>query len=401
MLITHFNDFITEKNIEVGDNLNNILSKRKDKFSKNLLSFLNSDKIKDEFGYNKIEWFDENQNLMSVFDDKGKERKIKLGKLLKVLGYNLPYNEYEVNDFIINLKKGNTEGLKLVSGDDIYTMYDCKNYAPNTPYSQLHSSCMSFSHRNKYLEIYAKNPNQVNLLVLMKNDLVYGRAIVWVDDNKKFMDRIYCVNPADVIKFKNYAKENNFVNKPFDVTLDNKGDYEYYPYMDTLEYYYPDSGMLSIDGDKIDEKNTSVYYLKNTDGTVTSDKKNMVYSRAYSEYINRDEAVWSDIEDSWYYEEDESLYKSELYGDLIIYNYRVDFAIDSNYQLFFDEPVRYDDDYTLENGYGDSIEIYRFDTTFEFLNDEKNAFDYDKLKTKFDLDEYIRELEEFISIDDI
>ena len=110
--------------------------------------------------------------------------------------------------------------FKLISGDEIAYYYDFYNYEyPDK--GQLGASCMRYRSCQKYFGIYQKNPEVCQLLAYVNQDnKVLGRAIVWKLDKKVdgcpaeyFMDRIYCANDSDMIKFRNYAKEQGWVMK--------------------------------------------------------------------------------------------------------------------------------------------------------------------------------------------
>lgn len=133
----------------------------------------------------------------------------------------LTQKDYE--DFV-NLYKSEfvvvSNEFKLVSGDEIAYYYDFMNYAyPDK--GQLGASCMRYTSCQKYFGIYQKNPEVCQLLVYVNQEnKVLGRALVWKLDKKVdgcpaeyFMDRIYCANDSDIIKFRNYAKEKGWVMK--------------------------------------------------------------------------------------------------------------------------------------------------------------------------------------------
>jgi len=110
--------------------------------------------------------------------------------------------------------------FELISGDRISYYYDLYNYAQGDK-GQLGSSCMKYTSCQKYFGIYQKNPEVCQLLAYVDQDnKVLGRALVWKLDKKVdgcpaeyFMDRIYCANDSDIIKFRNYAKEQGWVMK--------------------------------------------------------------------------------------------------------------------------------------------------------------------------------------------
>jgi len=110
--------------------------------------------------------------------------------------------------------------FKMVKGDEIPYYYDFMNYAYSDK-GQLGASCMRYTPCQRYFGIYKKNPEVCQLLVYVNQDnKVLGRALVWKLEKKVdgcpaeyFMDRIYCANDSDMLKFKNYAKEKGWVMK--------------------------------------------------------------------------------------------------------------------------------------------------------------------------------------------
>lgn len=110
--------------------------------------------------------------------------------------------------------------FKLIKGDEISYYYDVYNHAYGDK-GQLGSSCMRYTKCQEYFSIYQKNPEVCQLLAYVnQDDKVLGRALVWKLEKKVdgcpaeyFMDRVYCANDSDIIKFKNYAKEQGWVMK--------------------------------------------------------------------------------------------------------------------------------------------------------------------------------------------
>jgi len=134
---------------------------------------------------------------------------------------DLTPKDYE--DFV-NLYKAEfvvvSNKFELISGDRISYYYDLYNYAQPDK-GQLGSSCMKYTGCQKFFGIYQKNPEVCQLLAYVDQDnKVLGRALVWKLDKKVdgcpadyFMDRVYCVNDSDILRFQNYAKENGWVMK--------------------------------------------------------------------------------------------------------------------------------------------------------------------------------------------
>ena len=128
-----------------------------------------------------------------------------------------------------------------------------------------HSRCQD------YFDIYVSNTERVSLVVLLSeqdSSKIAGRAILWLDDNDRYiMDRIYIIRTADVLLFIEYCNSKGYYHKesqtyssmtPFvdnGIELDdeeskvvitlNKGEYGPYPYMDTMKYYSPETGVIS------------------------------------------------------------------------------------------------------------------------------------------------------------
>jgi len=162
--------------------------------------------------------------------------------------------------------------FKLITGDEISYYYDIYNHAYGDK-GQLGSSCMRYTKCQEYFSIYQKNPEVCQLLAYVNQDnKVLGRALVWKLEKKVdgcpaeyFMDRVYCGNDSDMIKFKNYAKEKGWVMKD----RNNSGvieslffnyngtvilshiivqlkdfRFENYPFVDTVSYLHLGNGKL-------------------------------------------------------------------------------------------------------------------------------------------------------------
>ncbi len=204
--------------------------------------------------------------------------------------------------------------FELVSGEDIRHWYAVSQYYRESTGDRgggLLGSCMRYDgvteERGKncqpFLDIYVKNPDKCSLLILTntENKLI-GRAIVWkglrkpCDDSMKptrwFMDRVYTIKQPDVELFKKYAKKQGWLHK-YEQTAQCEyymdGDtkinksmaiqlkaevHKYYPYMDTLKYYNPQTGRLGSNPGNpvvlVDSKGkqtqTRRYLLNSTDG---------------------------------------------------------------------------------------------------------------------------------------
>lgn len=156
--------------------------------------------------------------------------------------------------------------FEVVSGSDIHYWYNYDNYYQRS--GSLGSSCMA-SARASWLEIYTANPEQCSMVIFKSpedTDKIVGRALLWtLTDGKKFMDRIYTINDSDVQLFREYAKENGWYAKYHNSSTSNSDAYapdgtktnlnlrvnlsqkyyNNYPYLDTLKYFTPGSGVLN------------------------------------------------------------------------------------------------------------------------------------------------------------
>ena len=208
--------------------------------------------------------------------------KIKIGRFIRKFLTEFSISNFNINDNAIerfvNLYKSffsrDKSKLKIVSGEDILKYYLEDNYhlSNGMRFGTLWNSCMRQRERNKFMEIYSKNPN-IKMLVYLEDDgKVRARALLWdnVKDHKdiekeyKVMDRIYYIYDHDVAFFKDWAKENGYLSKWeqnakselfFDVdgnpcrkslyvVLDNY-DFRYYPYLDTFKFYNENTGRFS------------------------------------------------------------------------------------------------------------------------------------------------------------
>lgn len=242
---------------------------------------------------------------------------VRLGKFVNNLLPN-KYDEKQRELFVNRFKAavgGVSEKFILVEGRDIKHYYWHENYKEGG--GSLHSSCM----RNErgIFELYIDNPEVCKLLVLLEDDLVIGRALVWKlsyitgDIADYFMDRQYTIKDSDVEKFKNFAKKEGWSYKDenrhsslggvvFDDTLYHvsmevevkRKDYDYFPYMDTFRSY--NHYEYKLVNDSIEE-DSDFYILDDTSGGYRNNS--VVWSEYEGGDIDREDAVWSEPIGSW------------------------------------------------------------------------------------------------------
>lgn len=217
--------------------------------------------------------------------------KIKIGRLVRaILGVaNVKFVDKDIEDFVNQYKatydfiNDALSRFDLVDGKKISYWYDKDNYEKED--GTLGNSCMA-DVDSYYFDIYTKNP-QVKLAILYDDngtkpdggkytsDKIKGRALVWdakIDGvSVNFMDRIYTINDSDVELFKQYAEKNGFWYKvrqdsnndctitngtekktPTIIVDLNDGDFDAYPYLDTLCYVNSEDGKISNDREAID-----------------------------------------------------------------------------------------------------------------------------------------------------
>ena len=228
----------------------------------------------------------------------GPRSEIKIGRLARRMldKAGVKVTDKEIEEFVneyksrIQIEKDVFRNMEVVSGDAIAEWYNESKYLPSTG-GTLASSCMRYPKCSKYFGIYTQNPRQVSLVILKTDPeetdtpLLKGRALLWTDEKgRKFMDRVYTNKDSDVNIFIQFAQKNGWLYKklqendestplmlngeqvsPEDwtvvVKLDKRGDYGYYPYLDTLKFYSTYSGELTND-----DSQSFDYKLEDTNG---------------------------------------------------------------------------------------------------------------------------------------
>jgi hypothetical protein len=132
------------------------------------------------------------------------------------------------------------------SGDKLLNGYTTDNYFEKK--STLGNSCMN--NNLGFLEIYTKNPNNIELLVLILFGKVAARCIVWTDnDGKKYHDRIYHIkdwlNNSMLNKCKELGYECIYTLKDEKTIKLEEWTFNEYPYMDTLSVFNHVKGEIS------------------------------------------------------------------------------------------------------------------------------------------------------------
>lgn len=298
--------------------------------------------------------------------DKKSRNEVKLGRFVNAVlpGKFTPKDIEEfTNQFKATLEKQGQHFME-VSGDEINHWYNFENYLSME--GTLGNSCMA--RKKGIFQLYVENPDVCKLLVLVEDEKLIGRALVWKLNSIKsyglksegvwFMDRQYTINDSYVEKFRNYAKEKGWYYKSYNnhhslttVTVVGEekncemsvkiksGKYSRYPYMDTFKRYNPEDGMLYNDeGDSSDYEGQ---FILNDTGGGFEEIRGGVWSEWHDRMIPEDEAVWSDWADS-YLDRDSAIYisvGSRRYRD----SYYPEDCDDIVYDEWIDEPIHVDD----------------------------------------------------------
>jgi hypothetical protein len=177
---------------------------------------------------------------------------------------DVKFTPKEYEEFV-NLYKStdvkSTSTFELISGEDIKSGYDFENYKwPDR--GQLGNSCMKYERCQEYFGIYTDNPESCQLLVLISENKVIGRALVWKLSKSPcgathFMDRVYTASDSDMLKFNNYCDKEGWMRKyinSFDSlksyyfiykgatifgeasVILNRVNFSSYPFVDTLSW---------------------------------------------------------------------------------------------------------------------------------------------------------------------
>jgi len=266
--------FFKKHNLE---NITHALTKITD--TSNYFDFSTSDNTK--IGYVKQNKIPTQSHLLNDANwRKSNGTHAKIGKLLARSGVDVSQKDIQKASAImsnLSLKKD----TKFIITNEIVKYYNQKTYSTAYDTNEsisgnggaLFNSCMRSSNLSDAIRLYEKfGASTVQLLVLLQDDMVIGRALLWhkvkYDDgeNMKYLDRIYAVNDNIRQYFLDYAETNNFRTYAYykksmrvSVSID---ECDNVPYFDTFRYYdsYGEIGNFSgdvaldgVSGDTLDE----------------------------------------------------------------------------------------------------------------------------------------------------
>jgi hypothetical protein len=219
-------------------------------------------------------------NTMEIYDNDFYNPKLRyhssIGKLLKKIIPKVDslYGQKELANFITLFKSESYKELgtnhefifEEATEDRILWGYHSANYYEDS--NTLGSSCMRYNHCQEYLYIYSENPDKISLGMLLKENKVAARALIWRIGDDVWFDRIYAMDHDAEIILKNHLEGlnmNNCYNEDYKLFVNLKNTYfDYYPYMDTFKYLVKGEGLCSNCNVSYDKELTDV------DGNVES-----------------------------------------------------------------------------------------------------------------------------------
>ena len=152
---------------------------------------------------------------------KGKGRvKIKFGSFVNKIFKDI--DPREVEKFSSMMKAIMLEPdftMQVVEGEDIRKYYHHSWHSNHK--GSLGISCMRHDGCARYFNMYTENPKEVKMLIMFDRDsMVKARALLWtldkdngLEDEFKFMDRVYTTNDDQVHHFFEWAKQHGYAYK--------------------------------------------------------------------------------------------------------------------------------------------------------------------------------------------
>lgn len=365
-----------------------------DPIAKFLYSLVSKD-IKTNANYLKVS--DKNDDLKFVNDTQVKrfidagqnpfERANNIAKIGRTVRQILTSNGISVADSqiekFVNLYKNEwdkkykkeSEGLNLITGEDIRNWYLEDKYVPGG--GTLNNSCMRYNETQSFLDIYTNNPEVCQLLILVDDsNRLLGRAILWklVEGTGKtpyYLDRIYTRYDSDTAKFIEWFEDFIKISDRTKISAHYLGQtsgcrvqlkkwkFKQYPYMDTFSILDYESGILmTYEGQ---DSSRLQLHIQTTGGEPHVPNYN--WSEKYQNWIRKSDSVWIEKLDDY-------VMKSDCVQD---YNDNFILKDDSIYSEYYKAYLNKDNALELE-GFGlvDSDDVI-------FVYDE---FDGDKLGGK-------------------
>ena len=381
-MISGYYEFLFESILRTSKYFDEVIRGVDDQVAKDFFELLNKD-VKTPF--NALNTTDKNDKVSFISDNQFQSKinkgadplqlfldtnnKTSVGRLVRqILKDNgKEYTDDQIAKFVDGFKssfeKIKSKGLevspiRLVSGEDIRYWYNESVYCDDTIRANkgtLGKSCMGYSECQDYLEIYVRNPSVCKLLILVKDDKLRARALLWMTNRGPYLDRTYYTDSSEASILEDWVIDNIDENSilystssKLTVQLESEfKNYGEYPYMDSMVYYYTVDRKLYNYSPKVGVKR-ELLYVQDTDGGF--ERQDMIYceytdeelpedevvnSNYHCSYIPKRRAVRSEYFDDWIHEDEAK--HSDYLGDYIPDDESVNVYLDedqSDYDYF-------------------------------------------------------------------
>jgi hypothetical protein len=177
-----------------------------------------------------------------------KSVEIKFSRFLKAVSSAVGIDSLKLTDAAIEkahnlciaFKQNSVFEFGFWKGKDIEKGYDNDNYSTSGN-STLHKSCMT--NKFKYLKLYKKNEDVVQLAYLKSGSGLEARCLVWKIDEQFYYDRIYYSNDWIFEVMRNKLEEAGYIDiqkkldesKVLEIKIEEYS-FDDYPYVDTFKY---------------------------------------------------------------------------------------------------------------------------------------------------------------------
>ena len=254
-----------------------------------------------------------NDNNLIFEEEIWTSKKRSSARVGKLIGKLIPFFktadiENFVNSYKSEFRRNENIKFQIVEGSDIIKYYNGRNYYPGN--GSLNKSCMRHDSCDKFMNIYKHNSSKIKMVVLLDDyhKKILGRAILWkTDDDRFLMDRIYTIDDTTTISFKKYAEKNNWLYKAYQrfdaynivengvekfipLRVSIHGNFEYFPYLDTMFYYNEKENYLTNDDEEY-KNNSNVIKLREINGR-HSGNENFVYDILSKKFIRLDDSIY-------------------------------------------------------------------------------------------------------------
>lgn len=235
-------------------------------------------------------------NEVSATESKKFFRNMSLGAALRIV---LPARHQKQIEHMVHYITAQVQSLdieyKIVEGNQISYWYHPArhhdSYVLGT--GDLATSCMMEEECQPYVKFYDETPEIIKMFILVVDNLLVGRTLLWHLEDGNYYDRIYAC-PQNQAKMRKHLEEMGYKNVYSSdedlklIALVNWPSRDRFPYMDSFRYCTEEKGKAKLGTYRFPEYD---YYLDSTQGNYSSHDDN---------------------QDEDYYDEDDPTYTSYL-----------------------------------------------------------------------------------------